>query len=216
MIIKILKNVISIIKYIIVAIIVFIVAIILVQRFSNNNMSVAGYRIFAVVTESMVPKYNVGDVLLVKKTDPEKIEKEDDVTYIGEKGSFANKIVTHQVIDIEKADDGTLNFTTKGIANDKEDPIVNESQVYGVVQRKLNLVTKLNGIINNTYGMYFLIIIPFAVIVFSEIKAFKEDAKIKKEEDNEEDGSEEKMEENIDRRTKKRKERRVKRRRKYE
>lgn len=213
MIIEILKKIITVIKYIIIAIIFFFVAIVVVQKFSDN-MSVAGYRVFMVVTESMVPKYKVGDVLLVKETDPEKIKKQDDVTYMGKVGSFKDKVVTHQVIGIEDAGDGTLNFTTKGIANDKEDPLVNESQIYGVVQTKLTLITKIKGIVNNMYGMYFLIIIPFAIIVFNEIKSFKEDKESK--EDDEDDENDDSEEEDINKRMKKRKERRAKRRRKYE
>ena len=55
-----------------------------------------------------------------------------------------------------------------------------------MVQTKLNIVTKLNGVINNMYGMYFLIIIPLAIIIFSEFKSFKNDD-IDDEEDDEED-----------------------------
>lgn len=234
MITKILKSLMSIIKFIITVLVIGIVAIILVQRFSNNNMSIAGYRIFTVVTESMVPKYQVGDVLLVKQTDPSKIQKEDDVTYMGKVGSFADKIVTHQVINIEKAENGTLNFHTKGIANDTEDPIVNETQIYGVVQAKLELITKLNGIINNMYGMYFLIVIPLAVIIFSEFKSFKDEDKYYEDDENsdeEDDDYDEEYEDNdsenkrnsknnkqkaIDKKAKKRKEKRAKRRRRYE
>lgn len=226
---KILRSVISVIKFIVSAIIVFIVAIILVQRFSNNDISIAGFRIFTVVTESMVPKYVVGDVLLIKETEPTEIQVEDDVTYMGKVGSFADKIVTHQVIDIENAEDGTLNFHTKGIANEDEDPIVNESQIYGVVQTKLQIITKLNGLISNMYGMYFLIIIPLAVIMFSEFRAFKEDDKDddfddEDDEDDEDDDDDEKEDydeddddyKHRDKRIEKRKEKRAKRRRRYE
>ena len=228
---KILRSIISLIKFIVTVIVIVIVAIILVQRFSNNNMSIAGYRIFTVVTESMVPKYLVGDVLLVKETDATKINLEDDVTYMGKVGSFANKIVTHQVIGIENAEDGTLNFHTKGIANEEEDPIVNESQIFGVVQAKLAIITKLNGLINNMYGMYFLIIIPLAVIMFSEFRAFKDDEKDEEDDDDEDTDDEdaddedddedddEKDEDNYrkkDKKIEKRKEKRARRRRRYE
>lgn len=211
MITKILKSLMSIIKFIITVLVIGIVAIILVQRFSNNNMSIAGYRIFTVVTESMVPKYEVGDVLLVKQTDSSKIQVEDDVTYMGKVGSLANKIVTHQVIRIENGENGTLNFHTKGIANDTEDPIVNESQIYGVVQAKLKIITYLNGIINNMYGMYFLIIIPLAVIMFSEFKSFRDEDNEEDDDDIDEDDTK-----TIDKKAKKRKEKRAKRRRRYE
>ena len=222
---RILRSIISIIKFILSIIIILIVGIILVQRFSNNNISVAGFRIFTVVTESMVPKYEVGDVLLVRQTNPTDIKVEDDVTYMGKIGAFADKIVTHQVIKIESGEDGKLKFHTKGIANDAEDPLVSEEQIYGVVQAKLKILTYLNGIINNMYGMYFLIIIPLAIIIFTEFRSFKEESKyIDDEEDDEEDDNSEENDEyeeikdkekKIDKKAKKRKEKRAKRRRRY-
>ena len=222
---KILKGIMGIIKFFLSMLIILIVAIILVQRFSNNNISVAGFRIFTVVTESMVPKYVVGDVLLVRQTEPTKIKVEDDVTYMGKIGAFADKIVTHQVIKIENGEDGKLKFHTKGIANDAEDPLVSEEQIYGVVQTKLEILTYLNGIINNMYGMYFLIIIPLAIIIFTEFRSFKEESKyIDDEEDEEDDDNSEENDEyeeikdkekKIDKKAKKRKEKRAKRRRRY-
>lgn len=215
---KIISCIISIFKFIITLVIMAIIGVILVQRFSDNNMSLAGYRIFTVITESMVPKYEVGDVLLVKETDINEINVGDDVTYLGEKGSFADKIVTHQVVSIEKGESGELEITTKGIANDTEDPVISESQIYGVVIRKLEVITYLNGIINNMYGMYFLIIIPLAIIMFTEFKAFREDDKKIKEEyedDDEDDEDDEDSNKKVDKKAKKRKEKRAKRRKRY-
>lgn len=210
---KVIKAIWSIIKFLISVIIIVIIAIILVQRFSNNNISVAGYRIFTVVTESMVPKYLVGDVLLVKQTDAKKIKIEDDVAYMGKVGSYADKVITHQVIKIENVDDGTLNFHTKGIANPEEDPLINESQIYGVVIAKLSIMSKLNGIINNMYGMYFLIIIPLGIIIYSEFKAFRDEKKDIDEEDIEDEEKNENYD--VEQMIKKRKERRAKRRNRY-
>ena len=208
------KFVISVIKFILTTLIIIIIGVILIQRFSNNNMSLGGYRIFTVVTESMVPKYQVGDVILIKEEEKSNIQIGDDVTYMGKIGSYADKIVTHQVIGIEIGNDGLLKFHTKGIANEDEDPLVSEEQIYGVVQAKLQIVTFLNGIINNMYGMYFLIIIPLAIIMFTEFKSFKEE-KIDYDEDDDED-LEDNQEKTIDKKAKKRKEKRAKRRRRYE
>lgn len=214
------KFVISVIKFILTALIIVIIGVILIQRFSNNNMSLAGYRIFTVVTESMVPKYKVGDVILVKEEEKTNIQVGDDVTYMGKIGSYADKLVTHQVIGIEMGNDGLLKFHTKGIANEDEDPLVSEEQIYGVVQAKLQVVTFLNGIINNMYGMYFLIIIPLAIIMFTEFRAFKEDKNDYDDEDEDSQDDEPEKYNNekkqIDKKIKKRKEKRAKRRRRYE
>lgn len=220
MITKIIKTIFSLIKTLITLVVIGFVAIVLIQRFSNNNLSVAGYRMFTVVTESMVPEYLVGDVLLVKETEPDKIAIGDDVTYMGKIGSYANKIVTHRVVNIDKTEKENIKFITRGIANDVDDPQIEENQIYGTVVTKLKVVTYLNGIINNMYGMYFLIIIPLAIIMFSEFRAFKQDDKRDYEEDDDEnddiDEDENKEDKKIDKKAQKRKEKRAKRRRKYE
>ena len=213
MITKIIKTIFSLIKTLITLVVIGFVAIVLIQRFSNNNLSVAGYRMFTVVTESMVPEYLVGDVLLVKEKNPDEIIIGDDVTYMGKIGNYANKIVTHRVVNIDKTEKQNIKFITRGIANDVDDPQIEENQIYGTVVAKLKIITWLNGIINNMYGMYFLIIIPLAIIMFSEFRAFKQDDKDYYDEDEEDDNDNENK--IVDKKAQKRKEKRAKRRRKY-
>ena len=50
------------------------------------------------------------------------------------------------------------------------DPEIDENQVLGVVKHKLHILSFLSHIINSTYGLIFLIIIPFIVFVFFEGK----------------------------------------------
>lgn len=144
--------------------IVLIVSVIVVQRVSNNKLTLGGYSIFTVVTESMIPKYKVGDMLLAKKQDIDKIKIGDDVVYMGSVGTFEGKIVTHQVIDIEEG--ATRKFHTKGINNFIEDPVVDGSQIYGVVVSKLSILSVISGLINNQYGFFFIIFVPIVVLVF--------------------------------------------------
>lgn len=147
--------------------IILIVSIIFVQRISNNKVTIGGYGMFTVLTESMTPKYKVGDMLLAKKVDPDTIKVGDDIVYQGEVDSYANKIITHQVIKIEKKD-GTKIYHTKGIANILEDPEITEKQIYGKIIYKSKILSLLSKIINNTYGFYFIVFIPFAIMVFME------------------------------------------------
>ena len=228
--VKIIRKIFAILRFLITVVILAIIAIIVVQRVSNNTKAILGYRIFTVVTESMVPKYEVGDVLLVKEKEVEQIQVGEDVAYLGKVGSFAEKIVTHQVIEIENDETGERIFYTKGIANDQEDPEIKGEQIYGIVQSKLELMSFLNGIVNNMYGMYFLIVLPLAVIFFTEIRGIKRDIEDKKKEKEDIDKNEKKQlkdktieekkenkeEENVDKKIQKRKEKRAKRRSKYE
>ena len=165
---KFLRIIYKILKAITTLFIVLIVSIIFVQRISNNKVTVGGYSVFTIITESMVPKYQVGDMLLSKKIPTNEIKVGDDVVYMGKNGTFEGKIVTHQVIKIEKKG-SELEFHTKGIANTIEDPVVHEKQIYGVVITKLSILSLLSKLVNNIYGFYFIIFIPFAIMIFLEV-----------------------------------------------
>ena len=98
-----------------IAMIGFVLSVCL-QRFSNNKLSIFNFRMFTVISGSMEPKYKIGDVLIAKEIKPEKIKVGDTISYLGNVNSFKDKVVTHQVVGIEKID-GNYYFHTKGLAN---------------------------------------------------------------------------------------------------
>lgn len=161
---KIFKVIWNILSKIITILILFVSIIIVVQKVTNNKESFFGYRIFRVQTGSMIPKYNIGDVILVKEKDIDKIRVGDDVTYKGESGSVKGLLVTHRVIDIEEVD-GKKAFHTKGIANNLEDPIVYGNQINGVVQTKLYILSLICLLLNNKYVFYFCGVLPLTIYV---------------------------------------------------
>ena len=173
---NIIKIILGIIKSIATFFIVCVFSIIFLQRVSNNSINLAGFSIYTVVTESMYPKYKVYDMILVKSVDTKSIKVHDDVVYKGEKSDFQGKIVTHRVEDITE-DNGVLTFTTKGINNDIEDPLVNENQIMGKVVHKLLLLSLISKVINNTYGFYLLIFVPLVVVIFLEVMESIEEKK---------------------------------------
>ena len=177
---NIIKIILGIIKSIATFFIVCVFSIIFLQRVSNNSINLAGFSIYTVVTESMYPKYKVYDMILVKSVDTKSIKVHDDVVYKGEKSDFQGKIVTHRVEDITE-DNGVLTFTTKGINNDIEDPLVNENQIMGKFVHKLLLLSLISKVINNTYGFYFLIFVPLVIVIFLEVmESIEEKKELKK------------------------------------
>ena len=157
----------KIVKFIIFLILIVYLAFIIVQRISGNQ-SIFGYRIFAVATGSMVPDYNVNDVLAIKEVDHDELQVGDDITYLGNRQDVNGKIVTHRIIDI-KTIDGKKSYITKGINNITEDPSIEDDQIYGKVMGKIPIVTEINHIIKNQYGFFFLIFIPLVTVIFLEI-----------------------------------------------
>ncbi len=173
---KALKIIGNILYSILFLIVVLMLIIVIIQRTSNNSISIGGYRIFAVATGSMVPKYEVGDVLISKEIEPSEIKVGDTVVYKGEVGGFKDKFVTHQIQSINKQEDGTYKFITKGISNIEADPEISETQVYGKIIYKVKTLSLISKLISNVYVFYFFIFVPMAIIIYKQIRnLIKED-----------------------------------------
>lgn len=170
------KNALKYVKKLVnIALIIVVVSfaiVVCLQRFSNNEIAFLDYRLFTVVSESMAPKYKIGDVLLAKEVEPSKIKKGDDISYLGTVGNFKDKVVTHQVIEIEKDSNGKYLFHTKGIANLTKDPIVKEEQVYGKIVHEAKLLSLVYSLVAKPLGMFIFVIVPVFYIIGSEFLSF--------------------------------------------
>lgn len=167
---KVLKLIGNILYALMIVIILFMLLIVVMQRVSNNTITLGGFRMFSVETGSMVPVYEVGDILIAKEIKPEKIKVGDDLVYIGKKGTFANKIVTHRVNLIEKQEDGNYKIITQGIANNAADPEFNQTQVLGKIVYKVHILSFLQRIMKNMNVFYVLIFIVIGIFVYRNIK----------------------------------------------
>ncbi|MBQ4030889.1 MAG: signal peptidase I [Bacilli bacterium] len=207
---KIFKICSSIIEWIIIIVLFLLVILVGVQKFSNRG-NFFGYRIYTIISGSMIPTYDVGDTLLIKEMTSDNIEIGDAVTYLGEGGEYNGKIITHEVIDIELDANGKYLFHTKGKANNIEDPIVSQDQVLGKVIHKFFFLTMLGKITTSLPLLFICVIIPLAIIIAIEIiklvyktdeeideevkEEIEELEEIKKEEEKEEKLEEKKKEE---------------------
>ena len=165
-ILRIIKTVLNVVIGIFIALFLLVVCL---QRFTDNNLSLFGFRMFTVLTGSMEPKYNVGDVLFSKSIDPDEIQVGDAISYLGKSGDVKDKVVTHEVIEIENDENGEKIFHTKGIANIIEDPIVHADQIYGNVIHKSTILSFISKTIRTPVGLIVLIIIPVFYIIGSEM-----------------------------------------------
>jgi signal peptidase len=82
-------------------------------------------QILTVMSDSMSPDINAGDMVIIKAIDPAEIEVGDIVTYAPR---MYGVVITHRVIDIDE----TGNYVTKGDANAKKDiSTVKPEQIIG-------------------------------------------------------------------------------------
>ena len=169
---KIINTIVNIIETIIC---IFLFCLVIITLFQRVKGSFLGYRIYTVASASMIPNYEVGDVLLVKKVSLNNIKVGDAVTYLGEASNLKDMIITHRVEKIDKNADGSLLFHTKGIANNIEDPIVSGKQIIGKVTHKFVTLSLIGEITTNPYKVFFYVTVPIALLISIEIvKTIKE------------------------------------------
>lgn len=167
---KIIKIVFKILYEIFMVMCVLLILIVVFQKISDSNRSIAGYRIFRVVTGSMIPEYDIGEVVISKEVEPHNIEVGDDIVYLGKSGEYSGKIIMHKVIAIDKDDKGNLNFHAKGLNNSSiEDAEIKEDQIYGVVKFKSGILTLLYRLAT-TIDSAFIIITILVLNVFITFK----------------------------------------------
>ena len=150
-------------------IVILMLIVVILQRVTDNSVTIGGFRIFTVATGSMVPKYEVGDVLISKEIDPSEIKVGDDIVYKGKEGSFNGKVVTHRVISIEEQG-GEYHIITQGIANEQADPEITDEQVYGKIIYKVKTLSFISKMVSNIYIFYFFIFIPIAILIVKQMR----------------------------------------------
>lgn len=175
---KIAKKVFNIIGTVLLILLLAVVIVIFNARFTGESPSVFGYHIFRVSSGSMEPKLLVGDVIVVKETNPEDIKKGDIITYYGKKDDLKDKYITHQVIENPVYEtNGKYSFTTQGIAEGTiKDPTVYEDQVVGVYVSKLNFLDKVYSFFLTPYGLMsfiLVIVILFGYELISLVVTYK-------------------------------------------
>ena len=143
--------------------------IICMQGFSDNSISFLNYRLFSVITGSMAPVYEIGDVLLCETVDIEDLKVGDDISYVGDDGTYKNKVITHRIIKIEQDEDGEPLFYTKGIATKTIDPVVRKNQIFGKITKNVAFLSALYKFISKPSGFYIAIFVPLIVLISSEI-----------------------------------------------
>ena len=174
---KIIKIILIILYQVLVVMALLLTAVIVLQKISNSNQSIGGYRIFRVITGSMEPEYEVGEVVISKEVDPKDIQVGDDIVYLGKSGEYAGKIIMHNVVGIDTDENGNLIFHAKGLnSNSIEDPQIRGEQIYGIVKYKSGLLTILYDLASNIYSVFIIIII----LVLNVFVAFNTPKKTKK------------------------------------
>lgn len=174
---KILSIILKVLYNILICFCVVLILVIILQRITNSNSSIAGYRIFRIISESMVPKYNVDEVVICKEIDINNLKIGDIIVYRGKIGALKDKLIMHEIININKTENDLI-FKVKGIQNTTGDPDVSKSQILGKVIFKSKILSYLYSITTNAYSSFIIITILVINVFISFLPKKEEYAKL--------------------------------------
>jgi signal peptidase len=159
-----LANTAFIITLVLMAVLVFSL---LQSRFTGGPPTIAGHRLYVVLSGSMSPAFEAGGLVVVRPAEAEEIVVGDIITY-WEPGEGA-KLTTHRVVEVE--DENGLQFITKGDANEvvDQEPVPAENLV-GKVVFAIPYAGYVADFAQSPQGLVTLVIIPGILIIVFEAR----------------------------------------------
>lgn len=124
-----------------------------------------GAKPYTILTGSMEPQYPPGTLVVVKPVDVSEINLGDVITYQLESGK--PQVVTHRVVAVGAAADGTPLFITRGDANDADDPEpVQPVQIVGELWYSVPYVGWINNVVTGQARAWAIPIVVAGLFVY--------------------------------------------------
>jgi signal peptidase len=159
----------------------FILSIIMSMNAKKNKDGVPtifGHKSMIVLTGSMAPKINPGDIIITNSAKPENIKVGDVITY----RVNSEMLITHRVTEVVSKE-GRRAFKTKGDANNVEDNnLVTEDQLIGRYSFRIPYAGYVSNFARSIYGFVLLILIPIVLLIYDQLKTVLSELKKEKAE----------------------------------
>lgn len=130
--------------------------------------TIGGWAPLIVLTDSMKggeANINGGDLIFVKSGAPEEVAVGDVIAFF-DPASKSGSILTHRVVRVETAEDGSLEFITKGDANNTEDKdAVPEANLVGEYQFRIAGAGTVAMFMQTTEGLIVCVVIPLVLLI---------------------------------------------------
>lgn len=154
-----------------IAVFVLIIIAVGISMFQAKNnpdhlTSILGYKPLSVLSGSMRPLLEPGDLLVAKNVNPLNVNVGDVVTYRLD----TKTIVSHRVVEVIKRE-GSLFFRTRGDANNTDDQsLIGESQLIGKMAFKIPYGGYTLSFIRSSKGFVVFVLLPVFLLLSGEIK----------------------------------------------
>ena len=140
----------------------------LATRDTNQVASLAGYTPLTVASDSMSPTFWAGDLIIIRKCDPETLKEGDIVTFHTIiNNEFA--LNTHRITEIQDLG-GARNYVTKGDNNELADiHMIADGDIVGKYVCHLAGFGKVMSFLSSSLGFLLVIVLPLLIFFIYQV-----------------------------------------------
>ena len=138
----------------------------IIKSYTNGDEvpSVGGYLPLIVLTDSMYPEIESGDLIICHTIAGDEVKVGDVVAFFDPAGN-GTSIVTHRVTEITE-ENGDLAFRTKGDANNVEDSLlVPEKSLVGIYRSRIAGAGNIAMFMQTSTGLIVCVVLPLILLV---------------------------------------------------
>jgi signal peptidase len=150
--------------------ILIINATLIIRSYTNPEKvpDIGGVLPLIVLTDSMYPEIQSGDLIICHTREPEEIKEGDVIAFFDPAGN-GTSVVTHRVIEIV-TEDGILSFRTQGDANNAaDDVLVPAENLVGIYQTRIAGAGNIAIFMQTTQGMIICVFIPIILLICYDV-----------------------------------------------
>ena len=142
----------------------------IIKSYTNTDEvpSVGGVFPLIVLTDSMYPEIQSGDLIICHTEDAENVNEGDIISFFDPAGN-GTSIVTHRVMEVTE-EDGQIAFRTRGDANNTEDKaLVPADKLVGVYRSRIAGAGNVAMFMQSTTGLIICVVLPIILLVAYDI-----------------------------------------------
>ena len=143
----------------------------IIKSYTNKDEvpSVGGIFPMIILTDSMTPEFESGDLIICKNADAQDIKVGDIICFYDPAGN-GTTTVTHRVTKITKDSNKNLAWETKGDANNTEDAqVVPAKNLVGRYETHLSGIGNIAMFMQTTQGLIICVVCPIILLVAYDI-----------------------------------------------
>lgn len=143
----------------------------IIKSYSNKDEvpSIGGVFPMIILTDSMAPEFESGDLIICKTAEAENVKVGDIICFYDPAGN-GTSTVTHRVVKVTKDKDNNLAWETKGDANNTEDlRLVPAKNLVGIYQTHFAGIGNIAMFMQTTQGLVICVVCPIILLVAYDI-----------------------------------------------